>query len=130
AFCNRLRLPSTYRTALSWTSRLHGKANMWDGLRDATKIKMAEQTIMGSIVTILPLVAAADKPGGLPLAKWDDTVRVARMSTRELGVDQGKLVKMPIQNREAFILQKRVEALRETRPQLLRPNFIINRQEL
>jgi len=114
AFCTRLRLPATYRKGLAWTSSLHGKANMWDGLRDSTKITLAEQAIKGGIVTILPLVAAADKPGGLPMAGWDTVVRIAGMSTRELGVDQGNLEEMPVKNREAFILQKRVEALRET----------------
>ncbi len=111
-FCNRLRLPSLYRRALASVSSLHGKANTWDGLRDSTKLAMADQAIKGGIVDILPLVAAADKPGGLSMAGWEDAVRVALMSTRELGIDQEKLENMPIGNRPAFILQKRVAMLR------------------
>lgn len=113
AFCNRLRLPSTYRTALAGVSSLHGKANLWDTLRDATKLAMAEQALKAGIVDILPLVALADKADGQPLAGWDEAIRVAGMSARELGVDQEKLEAMPVKNRTAFILQKRVEALRE-----------------
>ena len=116
-FCNRLRLPSTYRKALAWISILHGKANTWDGLRDSSKLKMAEQAIKGGVFDILPLIAAADKPGGEPMTGWEDVARVARMSTREMGVDQGKLEVMSIRNRPSFILQKRVEVLRGLRVQ-------------
>ena len=114
-FCNRLRLPSTHRKALAWVSSLHGKANTWDGLRDSSKLKMAEQAINGGIVDILPLLAAADKPGGQPMTGWDTAVLVAGMSTRELAIDQNKLETMSIRNRPAFILQKRVDVLRELR---------------
>ena len=111
-FCNRLCLPATYRKALAWISRLHGKANKWDELRDSAKIKMAEQAIKAGIVEILPLVSAADKPGNQPIAGWYYAVRVAAMNTRELGIDQEKLETMPIENRPSYLLQKRVEALR------------------
>lgn len=111
-FCNRLALSSAYRKALAWTSSLHGKGNKWDELRYSTKVKMAEQAIKGGIAVILPLVAAADKPGGVPMAGWDDAVRVAGMSTLELGIDQEVLETMPIGSRSAYILQKRVEMLR------------------
>lgn len=114
AFCNRLSLPSAYRKALAWISTLHGKANCWDGLRDATKIKMAESAVKAGIVAILPLVAAADKAGGLPMTGWDEVVRIAGMGTRELGIDQERLDAMPIRNRPSFILQKRVAAMRRT----------------
>lgn len=116
AFCNRLRLPSVYRTALAGISRLHGTANKWDELRDSTKISMAEQALKAGIIGILPLVAAADKLGGPPMAGWDDVVRVAGMSAREMGINQEQLNAMPVKNRPAFILQKRVELLRETLP--------------
>jgi tRNA nucleotidyltransferase (CCA-adding enzyme) len=110
-FCNRLRLSAAHRTALAWTSSLHGKANKWDELRNSSKIKMAEQAIKGGIVRILPLVAAADKAGCVPMAGWDEAVRVAGMSTRELEIDQEQLEAMPIKSRAAFILQKRVGIL-------------------
>lgn len=115
-FCNRLRLPVSYRTALAWISTLHGKANKWDELRDSTKVTMAEQALKAGIVGILPLVAAADKPGGLPMAGWDDAVRVAGMSTREMGIDQEQLAAMPVKDRPSFILQRRVALLRKTAP--------------
>ena len=73
---------------------------------------MAEQAITAGIAGILPRVSAADKPGGLPMAGWDDAVRVAGMSTREMGIDQEKLEAMPTGNRPQFILQKRVALLR------------------
>ncbi|MHB8120600.1 MAG: HD domain-containing protein [Desulfuromonadaceae bacterium] len=112
-FCNRLRLPATYRTALAWVSSLHGKANKWHELRDSSKLKMAEQAFRGGIVHILPLIAAADKAGGLPMTGWEDVVRIAVMSARELGIDQESLEAMPVKNRAAFILQKRVEMLKK-----------------
>ena len=111
-FCNRLCLPKEYRKALAWISRLHGKANKWGELRDSTKVKMAEQAIKAGIVEILPVVSAADKPGGTPISGWDHAIRIARMSTRELGIDQEKLEAMPVDNRPTFILQKRVETFR------------------
>lgn len=113
-FCNRLHLPVAHRKALAWTSSLHGKANRWDELRISSRITLAEQAIKGGIAGILPLVSAADKPGGLPITGWDDAVRVAGMSTVELGIDGEKLAEMPVRNRPAFILQKRVEVLRKT----------------
>jgi tRNA nucleotidyltransferase (CCA-adding enzyme) len=111
-FCKCLCLPVAYRKALAWVCRLHGKANKWDELRASKKIKMAEQAIKAGVVDILPLVSAADKPAGLPMASWGDAVQVARMNTVELGIDQEKLAAMPIEKRPDFILQKRVEALR------------------
>ena len=111
-FCNRLCLPATYRKALAWISSLHGKANKWDELRDSTKVRMAEQSIKSGIVTILPLVSAADKHGNQPIAGWQDAVRVAAMNTRELGIDQEKLETMPIVKRPSYIMQKRVDVLR------------------
>jgi tRNA nucleotidyltransferase (CCA-adding enzyme) len=114
-FCNRLCLSATHRKALAWTSALHGKANLWERLRDATKITLAEQAIKGGIVEILPLVAAADKSGGLPIPGWEDTVRVAGMNTRELGIDPERLEVVAPVNRPSYVLHKRVETLRELR---------------
>ncbi len=112
-FCNRLRLSTAHRIALAWISSLHGKANLWDTLRDSTKVTIAEQAIKAGIVEILPLVAAADKAGNQPMNGWDETVRIARMNTPELGIDQEKLEAMPAGNRAAFILQQRVNVLRK-----------------
>jgi tRNA nucleotidyltransferase (CCA-adding enzyme) len=113
SFCNRLCLPASYRKALAWISRLHGKANKWEELRDSTKLKMAEQAIKASIVEILPLVAAADKPRSIPISGWDDAVRIAASSANELGVDIEKLETMPIDKRPAFIMQKKIKVYSE-----------------
>ena len=110
-FCNQLRLPATSRTALAWISTLHGKANLWATLRDATKITMAEQSIRARIVEILPLVAAADKIGNPPMTGWDRAVRIAGMNTRELGIDQEKLEAMPVKKRTSYLLQKRIRLI-------------------
>ncbi|MDD2539885.1 MAG: HD domain-containing protein [Desulfuromonadaceae bacterium] len=111
-FCNRLRLPVSYRTALAWTNRLHGKGNRWDEMRCSSKIRMAEQAIKARIAAILPQVSAADKPGGLPMAGWEDALLVAGMSGLGLGVDQEKLEALPVKNRASYLLQKRVELLK------------------
>lgn len=115
SFCNRLCLPVSYRKALAWISRLHGKANKWAELRDSTKLIMAEQAIKASIVGILPLVAAADKPGNIPISGWGDAVRIAASSARELGVDIEKLEAMSIDKRPAFIMQKKIKVFREVK---------------
>ena len=110
-FCKRLHVSTAYRNALAWTSALHGKANLWETLRNATKITMAAGALKGGIVRILPQVAAADKAGNPPMTGWGDVVRVAGMNTRELGIDQEKLKTMAISKRPSYIMQKRIEAL-------------------
>lgn len=112
-FCTRLCLPASYRKALTWISRLHGKANKWEELRDSSKLKMAEQAIKAGIVETLPLVSAADKPGNIRISGWDDAVRIAASSASQLGVDIEKLEAMPIDKRPAFILQKKIKVFRE-----------------
>jgi tRNA nucleotidyltransferase (CCA-adding enzyme) len=111
-FCNRLALPASYRRALAWTSRLHGHLNRWNELRDATKIKTAEQATKAGIAAILPIVALADQPGNKTPDDWELALAVAAMTTAELGIDADRLAAMPTANRAAFIMQKRVERLR------------------
>lgn len=111
-FCKRLKLPLTYGKALSWVSRLHGKANRWEELRVATKVKMAEQAIKAGIAGILPLVSSADKPGNLPMEGWNAAIGVAGMNTAQLGLSQGQLEGMPAEKRGALVRQRRVEMLR------------------
>jgi tRNA nucleotidyltransferase (CCA-adding enzyme) len=116
AFCKRLHVSAEHRHALAWISILHGKANLWEHLRDATKLAMAGHAIKAGIVEILPLVSAADKAGNPPMTdRWLDTVRVAGMNTRELGIDQEKLEGMPAKNRLSYIMQKRIEELKKVR---------------
>ncbi|NVN90983.1 MAG: HD domain-containing protein [Desulfuromonadales bacterium] len=112
AFCHRLRLPASYRTALSWVSRLHGILNRWSELRDTTRLRTAEQALKAGISTILPLVSAADKVDSGELSGWLRAVEVVRMTTAELGIDQQRLEGMPPQFRSDFILQKKVEKFR------------------
>jgi len=116
-FCTRLRLPATYRTALAWVSRLHGKTNRWYELRDSTKLKIAEQAIKAGIVDILPQVSMADKPDGVDLSSWAGVVRIAGLTTSELGIDPMQLGNVPPTSRPGYILQKRVEKLRGQRSQ-------------
>jgi tRNA nucleotidyltransferase (CCA-adding enzyme) len=112
AFCDRLRLPAAYRTALGWISRLHGTCNLWEQLRDSTRLRVAGEAINAGIVEILPLVAAADKAAGTAAATWEDAVRVVRMTTAELGIDPVHLDAMPHGRRAEYILQKRVDKFR------------------
>lgn len=116
AFCDRLRLAATFRAALAWTSRLHGTLNRWPELRDATRIRVAEQAVKAGITGILPLVALADKSGGVEIDEWENAVRIARMSATDLGIDVVHLERMPVGKRPGFILQKRVEMLRGVIP--------------
>jgi len=111
-FCDRLRLPAYYRTALAWTSRLHGTLNLWEQLRDATRVKTAEQALKGGIAGILPLVSAADKADTRPPGDWLEAVRVAGLTTAELGIVPARLDEMPPGKRAEFIFQKKVQNFR------------------
>jgi tRNA nucleotidyltransferase (CCA-adding enzyme) len=114
-FCRRLRLPTDYCKALAWVSRLHGKLSRWDELRDSTKLRTAEQAIKGGIADILPLVSAADKAGGTEPGEWREVLRVAGMSSTDLGIELQDLERMQPTTRADFILQKKVERFRATR---------------
>jgi len=113
SFCNRLTLPAGYRKALAATSRLHPHLYYWDELRDSTRIKIAEQALRGGIAGFLPIVARADKPGSTTPAGWSLALEVATMTTAQLGIDAGQLAAMTKEHRPAFIMQKRVEKLRQ-----------------
>ncbi len=111
--CERLRLSSDYRTALAWTSRLHGMLNRWYELRDSTRLKTAQKALKAGIGEILAQVSAADKPDGLfEREEWDRAVRVAAMSATDLGIDNARLEGIAPEKRPDFILQKRIEMLR------------------
>ena len=110
-FCRRLALPTDYRRALAWISRLHGNANRFHELRASTKIRVAEQALKGGVIEILPLISAADKVGNVLTDDWRQVVTVARMTTDELGIDTARLLAMKPEKRAEFILQKRVAFL-------------------
>jgi len=114
-FCRRLRLPAHYGKALAWVSRLHGTFNLWGQLRDSTRIRMADQALKGGIADILPLVSAADKAGGCEPAEWREALRIAGMSSIELGIDPQVLERLQPPRRTDHILQRRVERFRSTR---------------
>lgn len=112
SFCDRLRLPASYRIALAWTSRLHGKLNLWEELRDTTKIRMAGQAVKAGIEEILPLVSAADKLDAAGHEGWRDAVRISGLTTSELGINPAGLEAIKAGKRGDYILQKRVELFR------------------
>jgi len=113
SLCERLRLPSGYRAALAWTSRLHGMLNRWDELRDSTRLRTAQQALKAGIGEILLQVSRADKPDGLFEGEaWDRAVRVAAMTTTELGIGNARLEEIAPEKRPDFILRKRIEVLR------------------
>ena len=114
-FCRRLRLPAHYGKVLAWISRLHGTFNLWDQLRDSTKLRLAEQAVKAGIADVLPLVAASDKAGGTEPGEWREALRIAGMSSAELGIELQDLESKPPTKRVALILQKRVERFRATR---------------
>jgi len=111
-FCQRLRLPAHYGKALAWVSRLHGKLYKWNELRDSTKLGTAERAIKAGIAELLPLVASADKVGGSEPAEWKEALRIAALSSTELGIDPQSLEGMQPSKRSEHILQKRVETFR------------------
>ncbi|MDD5284223.1 MAG: HD domain-containing protein [Desulfuromonadaceae bacterium] len=111
-FCDRLRLPANYRIALAWISRLHGKLNIWDEQRDATKIRMAGRAVKAGIEEILPLVSEGDKPGGQAYNGWWEAVRISGLTTSQLRIDRVRLEEMKGEKRGDYILQKRVELFR------------------
>jgi len=114
-FCNRLRLPASLRKALMWTCRLHLAVNRWSELRVSTKMRVAEQALKAGIADILPLVSAADKPEGSGPGGWRAAVRIAGLTTAELGIDRERLMVIPVDDRQAFIIQKRTETFRKER---------------
>lgn len=113
SFCDRLRLPASYRTALAWVSRLHITINLWGQLRDSTRLRVAEQAIKAGITEVLPVVAEADKPGMVNLEEWLNTLLIAGMSAVELGIDKEKLESLPESKRKDYILQKRVKIMQQ-----------------
>lgn len=111
-FCRRLALPTDYGKALALICRLHGKFNKIEELRPATKIGMAEQALRGGVVDMLPVIAAADKSGQDFSGLWAAAVAIARMNSRQLGIDPAGLEAMlPAQRREV-ILHRRVALLK------------------
>jgi tRNA nucleotidyltransferase (CCA-adding enzyme) len=115
AFCNRLALPAAWRSALAWSSRLHGPANRWQETRDSTRIRIATGAIRGGISEILPQLTAADWPEGPGMPDWSIALAAARLSSAQLGISVEQLEKLAPTERGALILQKRVEWLRRMR---------------
>ena len=115
ALCERLRLPSRWRDAAAWTSRLHTKANLMATLRPATLLTMVAQARKAGIIEILPLVSAADKQVQMDSGLWSQAVAVAALSTVQLGIDPLRLAALAPAKRAGYLLQKRVERLQSLR---------------
>lgn len=113
-FCRRLALPNDYGRALAWTSRLHGNVNRLAELRPATRLRVALQAVRGGIAELLPLISMADKPGSDIFTSWRELLAIAGMNMTALGIDAEKLAAMKPENRSEFILQQRVEFLKNT----------------
>lgn len=114
-FCNRLALPATWRSALAWSSRLHGPANRWQETRDSTRIRIAAGAIKGGISEILPQLTAADWPEGPGMPDWPLALAAARLSSAQLGIGAEQLERLAAKEKGSLILQKRVEWLRRMR---------------
>lgn len=111
-FCDRLGLPTSWKIALMGVCRLHTTTNNWHLLRDATKLRLAEQATKLGINVILPLVSAADKSDDKVIEGWNEAVRTIKMDPSDLGVDLSKLAAMTPENSADYILQKRVAHMR------------------
>ncbi|HAD04587.1 MAG: hypothetical protein A2091_13200 [Desulfuromonadales bacterium GWD2_61_12] len=85
-FCQRLRLPAVWRTALAALCRDHGKARRWDELRDGTRVTLAEAAVKAGTTELLPLLVACDGGRGGVMPGWETAVAAARLSSRELGI--------------------------------------------
>jgi tRNA nucleotidyltransferase (CCA-adding enzyme) len=115
-FCQRLRLPATWRRALAATSRLHLTAARWEELRLSTRVTLAEKALQGGIAPYLPALVAADGGKILPEDQWLQALEVAQMPPSALGIRpellEGPLALPPAQ-RSTLVHQHRCEALRQ-----------------
>ncbi|GAB4304522.1 MAG: hypothetical protein Fur0034_21490 [Desulfuromonadia bacterium] len=114
-FCDRLRLPASYRTALVTVCRLHGRVNRWYELREGTKMRLVEEGVRRGCDEILYVIAQGDKPGRVPRNEWELLVRICRLTTRQLGIDPDRLSLILPADRHPYIHQKRLERWRECR---------------
>lgn len=111
--CSRLRLTARYRKALAGVNRLHTTINHWNTLRDATRLRLAEQANKAGIADLLPLVSQADKPGADPMGQqWRLCLEIISLTTAELGIGQTQLSNLQPQALRDLILDRRVQALR------------------
>jgi tRNA nucleotidyltransferase (CCA-adding enzyme) len=115
-FCQRLRLPATWRRALAATSLLHLTAARWDELRLSTRLALAEKALQGGIASYLPALVAADGGKNLPEDQWQQALEVAQLPPAALGIRpellEGPLALPPAQ-RAPLVHQHRCEALRQ-----------------
>ncbi len=120
--CNRLRLPVRYRRALAGVNRLHTTMGLWDTLRDATRLRLAQQAQKAGIADLLPLVAQVDKPGATSTARqWQLCLDIINLTTVGLGIDRTRLHNLQPQALRDLILDRRVQALRASRTDALLP---------
>lgn len=131
--CARLRLPGDWVKTAMASSSLHQTAGLWPGLRDATKLRLAESAARQGMERRLPVIVRADR-GNFDDAQWAHAVNAASMTVKELGIDprifeeckdddwcknecplhkRGKKCPMPVPDRVSFLTQRRVEKYRQ-----------------
>lgn len=131
--CSRMRLPGDWVRTAGAASNLHQTAGLWPELRDTTKLRLAENAVRKGMERRLPVIVRADR-GNFDEAQWAHAVNAATMTVKELGVDprifeeckdddwcktecpmhkRGKKCPMPVADRPAFLIQRRIEKYRK-----------------
>lgn len=109
----RLRLSVRQRNALVAASKLHMKGGRWSELRDATRLKLAEEARKSGIAAFFPQLVAADRAIAAELPGWNEMLRAASFSSAELGIDSATLESMSNCDRSALITQMRLKQFRQ-----------------
>jgi len=114
--CTRLRLPARYRRALAGVNRLHTTIGLWDTLRDATRLRLAEQARKAGISAILPLVLQADKntTAAAMLQHWQRYCDISALSATQLGITPEQLSVLQPSALRNLILDRQVQAVRQS----------------
>lgn len=110
--CKRLKLPMAYATALAFVSQHHLNMNRWSELREATKIRIATKALKAGTADILAMVSVADKPGNSIPDGWETTLKIAAMSTEELGINTETVLKIKPEKRGELIMEKKIKRLK------------------
>lgn len=120
--CNRLRLPARYRTALCAVNRLHTTINRWAELRDATRLRLAEQACRSGIAETLALVSRADTSTNTSPCDWNLALNVSQVPAAGLGLDQAQVDALQPEQRSCLIVDRRIQLLRKRRQTSMSPH--------
>lgn len=131
--CGRMRLSGDWVKTAVTASNLHQTAGLWPELRDATKLRLADNAMRQGMERRLPVIVRADR-GNFDEAQWAHAIAVAAMTVKELGIDprifeeckdddwcktecplrkRGKKCPMPVADRPSFLIQRRVDKYRQ-----------------